>query len=62
MPQKQGPRVAAIVEEGNILGDIIEQAKEDAELVKGTQIENFSRSFRDIIEKIDQLKEWGVKF
>jgi hypothetical protein len=60
MPQGAGPRIAAIVEHGDNLDDIIEQAKEDSSQLKGIQIEAFTRSFPIALEKIEQLKEWGI--
>lgn len=62
MPQGAGPRIAAVVEHGNSLQDIIEAAKEDAGKINGLQIENFSRSFDDALDKIKQIKEWGIQF
>jgi hypothetical protein len=62
MPQGAGPRVAAIVEEGDNLEDCIDSAKEMAKKIRGSQIENFSRSFDDLLGKIKQMKEWGVPF
>ena len=62
IPQEAGPRIAAIVEEGDKIEDVIEQAKEDAKKLKGYQVENFSRSFDIALEKMNELKSYGIKF
>ena len=62
IPQEAGPRIAAIVEEGNNLDDIIEMAKEDGEKIRGYQVENFTRSFPIAQEKIKTLKSFGINF
>jgi len=62
MPQKAGPRIAAVVEYGNDLEDLIDQAKEDASQIKGIQVENFSRSFPIALDKLKELKQMGISF
>lgn len=62
LPQKAGPRVAAVVTWGKSLDDCMEEAKEISGQLKGIQIEAFTRSFPILKEKIEQFKSWGIQF
>ena len=62
LPQGAGPRVAAVVTNGNNLDDCFEEAKEISSQMKGIQLEAFTRSYPIIMEKIDKFKDWGIKF
>jgi hypothetical protein len=62
MPQGAGARIAAVVDHGDDLDELIESVKEMAADIKGFQVENFSRAFPTALEKIEQLKQFGVSF
>lgn len=62
MPQKEGPRFGVIVEHGNNLDALIKQIQEDADQLKGAQIETYPEAFPKALENIKTMKSWGVKF
>jgi hypothetical protein len=61
MPQDAGPRIAAIVAQGNSLEPLFEEVKEISEQLKGIQIESFTRSIPIAKEKLKELASWGIK-
>jgi hypothetical protein len=60
LPQRKGPRIAAVVAHGDNLDDAMEECREISGQLKGTQVESFTRSFPIIKEKIETLEKWGI--
>lgn len=61
MPQDAGPRIAAIVAQGNTLEPLFEEVKEISEQLRGIQIESFTRSIPIAREKLKTLASWGIR-
>ena len=62
MSQKAGPRIAAVVEYGDDIDNLIEKCKHYSSQIKGFKVESFTRSFPIALDKIKQLKSWGITF
>lgn len=60
LPQGAGPRVAAVVACGDDIDGCMEECKEISGEMKGLQLEEFTRSFSIIKDKIEELKGWGL--
>jgi hypothetical protein len=62
MPQEGGPRIAAVVTQGDNLDDCFDEATEISEKIKGIQVETFTRSIPSLKKTIEKLRSWGVSF
>jgi hypothetical protein len=62
MPQDGGPRIAAVVTNGDDIESCFEEAKEIAGSIKGIQVETFTRAMGDLTENLKKLGSWGYHF
>ena len=63
VPQSHGiTEIGAVVAVGHSMDDVIEQAKELCEQVKGYFTESFPASLDTAVDELDKLKSFGVSF